>query len=101
MTGLTSSSVRTRSPIITSAPPVPFVSATQPPKPNGVGAGRCAMVTFRSSRGIFTFSTPSLKSPLRPSVVSHRLVVARRFLSARRHDGRRGERTYRSTDNRN
>src|SRR6266849_5701306 len=47
MTGLTSSLVSTRSPIITSKPPVPFVIAIQPPNPNGVG--------------VFTLAAESLK----------------------------------------
>ncbi len=69
MTGFTSSWVSTRSPIRTSEPPVPLVRAIQPPNPKGVGAGRPAMVTRRSPRGMFTFSTPSLKSPFLPSAV--------------------------------
>ena len=69
MTGFTSSCVRTRSPIRTSEPPAPFVRAIQPPKPNGVGAARPAMVTRRSVRGMFTFKTPSLKSPFLPRAV--------------------------------
>lgn len=68
MTGFTSSSVSTRSPIITSWPPVPLVMATHPPNPKGVGAARPAMVTLRSARGKLTFSTLSLKSPFFCSV---------------------------------
>ncbi len=48
---------------MTSCPPCPFVSAIQPPNPSGVGAALFLMVTRRSFRGMFTFSTPSLKSP--------------------------------------
>src|SRR4030095_2106795 len=50
--------------------PVPFVKATQPPKPNGVGVAMPSITTFRSLRGILTFKTPSLKSPCRPRVVN-------------------------------
>ena len=70
MTGLTSSCSSTRSPIITSMPPVPFVIAIQPPKPNGVGVLTSATVTVTSFRGMLTFRTLSLKSPCRPSAVS-------------------------------
>ena len=45
--------------------PVPFVRAIQPPKPNGVGVATPATVTLMSLRGMLTFSTPSLKSPVR------------------------------------
>jgi hypothetical protein len=41
-------------------PPVPFVIATQPPTPNGVGVLTFATVTVRSLRGMFTLSTLSL-----------------------------------------
>src|SRR5712671_1949908 len=54
---------------MTSIPPVPFVIATHPPNPNGVGVFTSATVTDRSFRGIFTLSTASLKSPVFPSVV--------------------------------
>ena len=70
ITGLTSSCVSTRSPIITSLASAPFVNATQPPKPNGVGVFTPATVTLRSLRGTFTFSTLALKSPCRPSVLN-------------------------------
>ena len=45
ITGLASSCVCTRSPIITSMPPVPLVIATHPPYPNGVG-----VLTFATLR---------------------------------------------------
>src|SRR5438552_495295 len=57
MTGLTSSCVRTRSPMRTSAPVSPLVMATQPPKPKGVGVDCPAMVTLRSLRGTFFLET--------------------------------------------
>ena len=76
MTGLTSSCVRTRSPIITSMPPVPLVIATQPPKPNGVGVLTFATVIDRSFLGMLTFRTLSLKSPVFPSVSSTCLYAA-------------------------
>ncbi len=63
ITGLTSSSVRTRSPIMTSISCVPLVNATHPPKPNGVGACRWRIVTVRSFLGMLILRTPSLKSP--------------------------------------
>src|SRR6516162_8055336 len=44
--------------------------ATQPPKPKGVGVETPATVTLTSLRGMFTFSTLSLKSPCFPSVES-------------------------------
>jgi hypothetical protein len=69
MTGFTSSCVSTRSPMRTSEPAAPLVSAIQPPNPNGVGEGRPAMVTRKSPRGMFTLRTPSLKSPFLPSAV--------------------------------
>src|SRR5438552_1209451 len=68
MTGLTSSSRSTRSPIITSIPPSPLVIASHPPKPNGVGVAIPSIMTFRSFRGMLIFNTPSLKSPCFPRV---------------------------------
>src|SRR5215471_5662619 len=65
ITGLTSSWSNTKSPIITSLPSVVFVNATHPPNPKGVGVDIPCTVILRSLRGILTFSTPSLKSPLR------------------------------------
>src|SRR5882724_8026948 len=43
----------------------PFVKATHPPKPKGVGVDTPWIVIFRSLRGMLTLSTPALKSPLR------------------------------------
>src|SRR5436305_1782132 len=56
MTGLTSSWRSTRSPIITSIPPVPFVIAIHPPNPNGVGVLTFATVTltWRASGRVLT-----------------------------------------------
>ncbi len=65
MTGFTSSWTNTKSPIIISGPSVPFVKATHPPKPKGVGVDTPWIVIFRSLRGMLTLSTPALKSPLR------------------------------------
>ena len=45
---------------MTSVPPVPFVIATQPPKPNGVGVFTFATVTLRSFLGMLTLSTFAL-----------------------------------------
>src|ERR1051326_8550992 len=44
---------------------VAFTKTTQPPNPRGVGVATPCTVILRSLRGILTFSTPSLKSPLR------------------------------------
>ena len=55
---------------MTCIPASPFASASHPPNPNGVGAGRPPIVTWRSARGMLTFSTPSLKSPFLLSDVS-------------------------------
>src|SRR6266571_3006227 len=71
MTGLTSSCKRTRSPMRTSSPPSPLVMATQPPKPNGVGAEFPAKLTCRSFRGTLTLRTFALKSPVRPKNLSN------------------------------
>ncbi len=60
MTGFTSSSSKTRSPIITSFPPSPLVIASHPPNPKGVGVATPSTVTVRSARGILTFSTFAL-----------------------------------------
>src|SRR5260370_625304 len=60
MTGLTSCCKSTRSPIITSLPSSPFVNATQPPKPKGVGVATPEMTTCKSLRGTFTFRTFAL-----------------------------------------
>jgi hypothetical protein len=57
---------------MTSIPPLPLVSANQPPKPKDVGVAIPSMVTFKSFRGILIFSTPSLKSPCLPMVFKTR-----------------------------
>src|SRR5436190_3791067 len=76
ITGLTSSCNNTRSPIMTSISLLPLVMAIQPPNPNGVGVFTFLTVTFRSFRGMLTFSTLSLKSPWLPSVVRTSLYSA-------------------------
>jgi hypothetical protein len=52
ITGLTSSSTSTKSPIITSIPPSPLVIASHPLNPNGVGVAIPSMMTFRSFLGM-------------------------------------------------
>lgn len=45
---------------MTSMPPAPFVIATQPPKPNGVGVFTPAPVTLTSFPGMLTLGTFAL-----------------------------------------
>ena len=56
---------------------LPFVRATQPPKPKGVGAERLSIVTLRSLRGIFTFKHAVLEVSRLAERREHALVFRR------------------------
>ena len=67
---------------MTSIPPSPFVSATQPPNPNGVGAGRCADGHAEVVARDVHLQHAVLEVALLAERRQHRLIVGRHVLRA-------------------